>query len=162
MKVIYPGSFDPITYGHLDVIHRSAGLFDEVVVGVLVNTNKQSLFRLEERIEMIRELLYDCDNVVVEGFSGLLVDFVRLHEADGVVRGIREFSDFEIERQMAQINRSLYPKMETLFLAADGAHVHISASHAREVASWGGDVSTLVPPSVAKRLMEKYNTNGGK
>lgn len=160
MKIIYPGSFDPITYGHLDIIKRSAECFDEVVIGVLRNSSKKSLFTDAEKIEMIDELLYDYNNVTVKVFSGLLVDFVRNESADGVVRGLRELSDFEYERQMALLNKTLYPKMETIFLVADSKYSYISASYAREIASYGGDASGLVPPSVEKRLLNKFN--GGR
>lgn len=160
MKIIYPGSFDPITYGHLDIIKRSAECFDEVVIGVLRNSSKKSLFTDAEKIEMIDELLYDYNNVTVKVFSGLLVDFVRNESADGVVSGLRELSDFEYERQMALLNKTLYPKMETIFLVADSKYSYISASYAREIASYGGDASGLVPPSVEKRLLNKFN--GGR
>nr|WP_072514213.1 pantetheine-phosphate adenylyltransferase [Ndongobacter massiliensis] len=160
MKIVYPGSFDPVTIGHMDIIQRSAAIFDEVVVGVLTNTQKASLFSSTERIEMIEQLLYDYDNVSVQGFSGLLVDFVRLCGADGVVRGLREMTDFEYERQMALLNRSMFPQMETIFLVADSAYSYISSSYAREIAMWGGDVSRLVPPLVEEKLREKYSTGG--
>ena len=161
MKVIYPGSFDPITTGHLDIIKRSAEKFDTVIVGILKNTAKKSLFSTVEKIEMIEELLYDYDNVTVKDFSGLLVDFVRQEEADGVVRGLRELSDFETERQMALLNKSLYPKMETIFLVADSKYSYISASFVREIASFGGDISGLVPESVGIKVKHKYS-NGGE
>lgn len=157
MKIIYPGSFDPITYGHLDVIRRSIVLFDEVVIGVLNNPSKHSLFSVAEKIEMIEELLYDYEHVEVKSFSGMLVDFVRQENANGVVRGLREMTDFESERQMALLNRSLYDKTETIFLVADSKYSFISASYAREVASFHGDVSGLVPPNVEKRLKEKFS-----
>ncbi len=156
-KIIYPGSFDPVTYGHLDIIKRCAKLYDKVVIGVLKNLSKTALFDDHEKIEMLKELLYDYDNVEVKIFSGLLVDFVRLEQADGVVRGLRELSDYEYEKQMAILNRTLYPKMETIFLVADARYSYISASFAREVASFGGDVSKMVPPNVEKRLKEKFS-----
>lgn len=156
-KVIYPGSFDPITYGHLDIIKRSAEFFDEVVVGVLINKSKKSLFSLDEKIEMMEKLLYDYHNVTIQSFSGLLVDFVRQENANGVVRGLRELTDFEYERQMAILNQTLNPDMETIFLVADSKYSYISSSYAREIASYHGDVSGLVPPSVEKELIKKFN-----
>ena len=156
MKVIYPGSFDPVTNGHLDIIRRSACLFDEVIVGVLINQQKAGLFSIAERIEMLRDLLYDYENVTVEGFQGLLVDYVQEKQADGVVRGLRAISDYDYETQLALLNRSLQGHVETIFLVADPKYSFISATYAREIASWGGDVSQLVPPAVEKRLMEKY------
>ena len=160
MKIIYPGSFDPVTLGHLDIIRRSAKLFDEVVVGVLENGSKTSLFTRDEKIEMLEELLYDYDNVSVKSFSGLLVDFVRLERADGVVRGLRAVTDYEYEQQMATLNRALYEPLETIFLVADGRYDYVSSSFAREIARYGGDVSKLVPECVAVRLSNKFN--GGK
>lgn len=162
MKIIYPGSFDPITNGHLDIIRRSAELFDEVVISILINPSKKSLFSKDEKIEMIKELLYDSDydNVSVKSFSGLLVDFVKQEKADGVVRGLRELSDYENEKQMALLNKSLYSKAETIFLVADSKYSYISASFVREIASFGGDISGLVPVSVEKKVMEKYNNRG--
>lgn len=155
MKIIYPGTFDPVTHGHMDIISRSAMLFDEVVIGVLVNINKKTLFTEQERIEMIQELLYDYDNVTVKAFDGLLVDFVKAEDADGVVRGLRALSDYEYELQIALLNKSLYPKMETVFMVASSKYSHISSSFAKEIASWDGDTTGLVPESVAKRLKDK-------
>ena len=160
MKIIYPGSFDPVTIGHMDIITRSCELFDEVVIGILNNPSKKSLFTMDEKIEMIQELLYDYDNVIVKSFSGMLVDFFRIEEADAVVRGLRELSDFENEKQMALLNKALYPKMETIFLVADSKYSYISASYAREIASFGGDVSGLVTANVEKRLLQKYSHEG--
>lgn len=156
-RIIYPGSFDPVTFGHLDIIKRSAKVFEEVIVGVLTNKNKQGLFTVDEKIEMLTELLYDYDNVRIKTFSGLLVDFVKMEEADGVLRGLRALSDYQYEKQMALLNSSLYPGMETIFLVANPNYSFISASYARELASFGGDVSGLVPPSVEKRLRAKFN-----
>ena len=156
MKVIFPGSFDPVTKGHLNVIYRAANLFDTVVVGVLINQVKPALFTPQEKIEMIEELRYDYDNVVVKVFSGLLVDFVREEKADAIVRGIRNAEDFLYERQLSLLNHSLYPEMEEIFLFTDKNYSYVSSSFAREVASYGGDVSGMVTDNVAKRLREKF------
>jgi len=156
MKVVYPGSFDPVTNGHLDMIRRSASAFDEVVVGVLVNYSKNSLFTMDERIEMLEELLYDYSNVKVKKFSGLLVDFVLEEEADAVVRGLRAVSDYETELQMAHINKNLANnKLETLFMVSSPEYSFLSSSVVKEIASLGGDVSRLVPDCVNKKIQNK-------
>lgn len=156
MKVIFPGSFDPVTKGHLNLIYRAAKLFDEVIVAVLINQEKPPLFTPEERIEMIRELMYDYDNVSVKLFSGLLVDFVREEKADAVIRGLRTSQDFLYERQLSLLNHSLYSDMEEIFLFTDGKYSYVSSSFAREVASYGGDVSGMVTDNVAVRLRKKF------
>ena len=156
MKVIFPGSFDPVTKGHLNLIYRAAKLFDEVIVAVLINQEKPPLFTPEERIEMIRELMYDYDNVSVKLFSGLLVDFVREEKADAVIRGLRTSQDFLYERQLSLLNHSLYSDMEEIFLFTDGKYSYVSSSFAREVASYGRDVSGMVTENVAKRLRKKF------
>ena len=156
MKVIFPGSFDPVTKGHLNLIYRAAKLFDEVIVAVLINQEKPPLFTPEERIEMIRELMYDYDNVSVKLFSGLLVDFVREEKADAVIRGLRTSQDFLYERQLSLLNHSLYSDMEEIFLFTVGKYSYVSSSFAREVASYGGDVSGMVTENVAERLRKKF------
>lgn len=156
MKVIFPGSFNPVTKGHLNLIYRAAKLFDEVIVAVLINQEKPPLFTPEERIEMIRELMYDYDNVSVKLFSGLLVDFVREEKADAVIRGLRTSQDFLYERQLSLLNHSLYSDMEEIFLFTDGKYSYVSSSFAREVASYGGDVSGMVTENVAERLRKKF------
>lgn len=156
MKVIFPGSFDPVTKGHLNLIYRAAKLFDEVIVAVLINQEKPPLFTPEERIEMIRELMYDYDNVSVKLFSGLLVDFVREEKADAVIRGLRTSQDFLYERQLSLLNHSLYSDMEEIFLFTDGKYSYVSSSFAREVASYGGDVSGMVTDNVTERLRKKF------
>lgn len=156
MKVIFPGSFDPVTKGHLNLIYRAAKLFDEVIVAVLINQEKPPMFTPEERIEMIRELMYDYDNVSVKLFSGLLVDFVREEKADAVIRGLRTSQDFLYERQLSLLNHSLYSDMEEIFLFTDGKYSYVSSSFAREVASYGGDVSGMVTDNVAERLRKKF------
>jgi pantetheine-phosphate adenylyltransferase len=153
-KVVYPGTFDPITRGHEDVVRRAAGLFGEVVVAVAESRNG-TLFTLAERVAMAREVFADFANVRVEGFNGLLMDYVRAQDARVVLRGLRAVSDFEYEFQMAGMNRSLYPDVETVFLTPAEQYTFISASMVREVARFGGDVSKFVSPLVAEKLAEK-------
>ena len=155
IKVVYPGTFDPVTGGHEDLVRRAAALFDEVVVGVADSRGKRPFFSLVERVEMGREVLADCTNVKVEGFSGLLRDFVRKHGARVILRGLRAVSDFEYEFQMAGMNRNLYPDVEFLFLTPAEQYLFISASMVREIASLGGDVSKFVQPRVARALAAK-------
>ncbi|MBI1175385.1 MAG: pantetheine-phosphate adenylyltransferase [Sideroxydans sp.] len=154
IKVIYPGTFDPITRGHEDVVRRAAGLFGEVVVAV-AESRSGTLFSLEERVAMARDAFADFSNVRVEGFNGLLMDYVRTLGARVVLRGLRAVSDFEYEFQMAGMNRSLYPDVETVFLTPAEQYTFISASMVREVARFGGDVSKFVSPLVAEKLLEK-------
>lgn len=152
---VYPGSFDPITNGHLDVIKRAAALFDKVVVGILINQSKRPMFSLEERAEIIREILKDMPNVEVAYFSGLVVDFAREHGANVLIRGLRSAVDFEYEFQMAQINRDLAPEVDTLFLASDPSYSYISSSAVKELVSFQQDVTKYVPGYVIERLKEK-------
>jgi pantetheine-phosphate adenylyltransferase len=153
-RAVCPGSFDPVTRGHVDIIGRSAKLFDEVIVGVLMNQAKQGLFSLDERIEMLREATKELSNVRVESFQGLLVDFCRDQGAGIVVRGLRAVTDFDYELQMAQMNIHL-SGVETLFMPTNPTYSFIAASLVKEVAKWGGDVSTYVPEYVERRLDEK-------
>jgi pantetheine-phosphate adenylyltransferase len=153
-RVVCPGSFDPVTRGHLDIIGRSAKLFDEVIVGVLMNQAKKGLFDIEERLEMLRESTRDLPNVRVESFQGLLVEFCREQGAHVVVKGLRVASDFDYELQMAQMNIHL-SGVETLFMPTNPIYSFIASSLVREVAKWGGDVSTYVPEFVERRLAEK-------
>jgi len=155
IKVVYPGTFDPITRGHEDVVRRAAGLFGEVIVAV-AESRTQTLFTLEERVDMAREAFADFANVRVEGFHGLLMSFVQAQGARVVLRGLRAVSDFEYEFQLAGMNRNLYPEMETLFLTPAEQYTFISATMVREVARFGGDVSKFVSPLVATRLQQKY------
>ncbi|CAH1386300.1 pantetheine-phosphate adenylyltransferase [Candidatus Nitrotoga sp. M5] len=157
IKVVYPGTFDPITCGHEDVVRRAAGLFDEVVVAV-AESRSVTLFSLDERVAMAREIFADFVNVRVEGFSGLLMNYVRTQNARVVLRGLRAVSDFEYEFQMAGMNRSLHPDVETLFLTPAEHYTFISASMVREIARYGGDVSKFVSPLVAIKLTEKNLT----
>ncbi|MBI5006133.1 MAG: pantetheine-phosphate adenylyltransferase [Nitrosomonadales bacterium] len=153
-KVVYPGTFDPITRGHEDVVRRAAGLFDEVVVAVAAS-RAATLFTLEERVAMAREAFAGFDNVKVEGFDGLLMSYVRAQNARVVLRGLRAVSDFEYEFQMAGMNRTLHPDVETVFLTPAEQYTFISASIVREIARFGGDVSKFVSPSVAEKLKAK-------
>ena len=154
IKVVYPGTFDPITRGHEDVVRRAAGLFDEVIVAV-AESRAQTLFDLTGRVAMARQVFADFANVRVEGFSGLLMSFVQAQQARVVLRGLRAVSDFEYEFQLAGMNRNLYPEMETLFLTPAEKYTFISASMVREVARFGGDVSKFVSPLVAEKLKQK-------
>lgn len=154
IKVIYPGTFDPITRGHEDVVRRAAGLFGEVVVAVAASRSA-TLFTLDERVSMAKEVFSNFDNVRVEGFDCLLMSFVREQKARVVLRGLRAVSDFEYEFQMSGMNRSLHPDVETLFLTPAEQYTFISASMVREIARFGGDVSKFVSPSVAQKLIDK-------
>lgn len=157
IKVVYPGTFDPITRGHEDVVRRAAGLFDEVVVAVAASRTK-TLFSLEERVAMAREVFAGFTNVQVEGFDDLLMNYVRARNARVVLRGLRAVSDFEYEFQMAGMNRSLHPDVETVFLTPAEQYTFISASMVREIARFGGDIGKFVSPGVAARLAAKKLT----
>lgn len=149
-----PGSFDPVTHGHLDIIGRSSHLYDEVVVAVLINKSKASLFSVEERIDMLREVTSEYGNVRVDSFYGLLVDYCRSHEIPVVVKGLRAVSDFDYELQMAQMNHDL-AGVETMFMATNPTYSFLSSSLVKEVANFGGDVSGLVPAYVLERLLRR-------
>lgn len=155
VTAIYPGTFDPLTRGHEDLVRRASGLFGKLIVGVADSKNKRPFFDLEERLTIANEVLGHYPNVVVESFSGLLKDFVRRHEARVIVRGLRAVSDFEYEFQMAGMNRYLLPEVETLFLTPSDQYQFISGTIVREIALLGGDVSKFVFPSVEKWLKEK-------
>lgn len=152
---VYPGTFDPFTRGHEDLVRRASNIFDELIVGVAQSPNKRPFFALEERIEIAREVLGHYPNVRVEGFSGLLKDFVRKNGARVIVRGLRAVSDFEYEFQMAGMNRHLLPDVETLFMTPSDQYQFISGTIVREIAQLGGDVSKFVFPSVERWLQEK-------
>jgi pantetheine-phosphate adenylyltransferase len=157
-RAVCPGSFDPVTNGHLDIIRRAAGLFDEVTVGVLVNPNKQSLFSVDERITMLGDVVAGLDNVKVQAFEGLLVDFCRDHDIDAIVKGLRAVSDFDTELQMAQMNASL-SGVETVFVPTSPEWSFLASSLVKEVARFGGDVSGLVPSEVLTRLTERLGSS---
>jgi pantetheine-phosphate adenylyltransferase len=152
MVAIYPGTFDPVTNGHTDLVRRAACLFDRVVVGVSARSGKMPFFTLEERVELVRQALRDRDNVLVEGFDSLLVAFAEAQRAQVIVRGLRAVSDFEFEFQLAAMNRKLAPQLESLFLTPAEEYAFISSSLVREVALLGGDVTAFVDPAVAAAL----------
>ncbi|MDZ4799570.1 MAG: pantetheine-phosphate adenylyltransferase [Bryobacteraceae bacterium] len=154
---IYPGSFDPITNGHLDLIGRASRLVDQLVVSVLSNERKQPLFCVQERLEMVREVITPFPNVKVDSFEGLLVDFASKHNATLIVRGIRAISDYEYEWQMALMNRRLRPDIETMFLMAGEAYSYISSHIVKEVFRLGGGVSDLVPPQIEQHLKNRIH-----
>ena len=153
--VIYPGSFDPPTFGHLDVIKRAARLFDKVIVAVADNTEKKSMFTLTQRKLLLTTMVKDMKNVSTTTFSGLLVDFAEKQKASAIVRGLRAVSDFEFEFQMALMNRRLKEKIETIFMMPRGKYIYLSSRLVKEVAGLGGDVSEFVPPHVEKALVKK-------
>ena len=155
IKAVYPGTFDPITLGHQDLVRRASELFDKVVVGIAVSEAKRPFFQLDERIRLAREVLKPYRNVSVEGFRGLLMDFVRKQDAHVILRGLRAVSDFEYEFQMAGMNRNLYPDVETVFLTPAEQYQFISATIVREIATLGGDVSKFVQPIVARSLAQR-------
>ncbi len=154
-RAIYPGSFDPITFGHLDVIERAAVLFDEIIIAIADNEAKHPFFSAEERMDLIRQVLGDRSQIQVERLTGLLVDFAEAHQTHVVVRGLRAISDFEFEFQMALMNRRLHPHLETVFLTPKEDCTFISSRIVKEVARLGGDVRQFVPPQVVQALREK-------
>ena len=158
---IYPGSFDPVTYGHLDIIERSSKLFDRLVVGVLVNVQKVPMFSLEERVEMIKKETAHLPNVEVKGFSGLTVDFARENGAGFMIRGLRAVTDFEYELQLSHTNRELAPDVDTVFLTTGLKYGYISSSVTKEIAYFGGDITKFGPPAVEELIKEKL-ADGGK
>jgi pantetheine-phosphate adenylyltransferase len=151
-RAVCPGSFDPVTNGHVDVINRAAGLYDELIVAVLVNPGKAGLFDVDERMDLLRDAVAGLPNVRVDSFQGLLVDYCRAHDVPVIVKGLRAVSDFEYELQMAQMNREL-AGIETLFVPTAPQVGHLSSSLVKQIAQFGGDVSTLVPAAVHKRLL---------
>ena len=163
-RAICPGSFDPVTLGHLDIIQRAAGVVDELVVGVLINKSKQPLFTIEERVQMLKECTKDLPNVRVLSFDGLTVEFARSLRARIIVRGLRAVTDFEVEMQIAQTNRIVENGIETMFLTTSLEHAYLSSTIVREMASYGADVSNFVTPNVAERIAQKFaqgRTAGG-
>ena len=161
-KVVYPGTFDPLTAGHEDLVRRASFLFDEVVVAVADSRAKQTRFSLDERVGITTDVLKPFENVTVMGFQGLLMDFIQRQGAQIVLRGLRAVSDFEYEFQLAGMNRKLYPDVETLFLTPAEQYTFISATMVREIAVLGGDVSTFVNPIVLKYIRQKLSVSGAK
>ena len=157
---VYPGSFDPVTNGHLDVISRGAELFDKVIVGVLHNSTKSPLFSVEERVRILNEATKDLTNVEIVAFSGLSVDFARQCKAKVIIRGLRAITDFEYELQMSQTNQKLDPNIETMFLTTSIEYSYLSSTTVREIAAFGGDLTQFVPEAVALELEKKMNTKG--
>lgn len=155
---IYPGSFDPITLGHLDIIERSSKLVDKLIIGVLVNSSKSPLFSNEERVDLIKKATSHIPNVEVVSYYGLLVDFAKERQADILIRGLRAVTDFEYELQLAQINKKLYPQVETIFLATNVNYAYLSSSVVREVAKYGGDIKQFVPETIVQSVYDKYTT----
>ena len=160
LRAIYPGSFDPVTYGHMDIIIRSYKIVDELIVGVLCNKAKMPLFSVEERVKMLEEVTKDLKNVRIVPFDGLLVDFAAKMKADLIIRGLRAITDFEYELQMSQTNHKLAPNVETMFLTTSIEYSYLSSTTVREIAAFGGDLSQFVPEAVAVELVKKMSTKG--
>ncbi len=152
---ICPGSFDPVTYGHLDIIRRAAQLFDRVIVVVMTNSAKQPAFTKEERMDFLRRATGGLPNVVVDSYGGLLAEYARQHKADVIVKGLRAMSDFEYEFQMALTNRKLYPEAETVFLTTTAEHMYLSSSLVKQVAGFGGDITGFVPACIMPDILKK-------
>jgi pantetheine-phosphate adenylyltransferase len=155
-KALYPGTFDPVTNGHLDILLRACELFDEVIVGVATDNNKSTLFTLEERIRLIQEAIPTFNNVSVQGYHGLTTEFAKKCGAHTIVRGLRAIADFEYELQLALMNKELAPEIETIFLMTQSKNLFISSSAIKQVAALGTDISAFVPPHVEKALLHKY------
>ncbi|MDO5062242.1 MAG: pantetheine-phosphate adenylyltransferase [Peptostreptococcaceae bacterium] len=155
-KAVYPGSFDPLTNGHMDIIRRAAKLYEEVTVAVLVNTTKSGLFTFEERVELIENEIKDLPNVKVDSFVGLLVDYCKNNDIDVIIRGLRAISDYEYEMQIAQMNRTLNPEVETVFMMTNTKYSFLSSSIVKEVARFGGNIKEIVPALVQEKLKSKY------
>ncbi len=156
-KAVYPGSFDPVTLGHLDIIERTSKMFDKVIIGVLNNKSKSPLFSVEERVNMLKEVTADLPNVEVQSFAGLLIDFVRSNDAQVIVRGLRAITDFEYELQMAQTNRVIAPELDTIFLTTNLKYSYLSSSIVKEIAEFDGEISGFLHPLVAKRVKDKLD-----
>lgn len=158
-RAIYPGSFDPVTNGHLEIIKRAANLFDELIVLASTNPNKRTVFDLNQRATMLAIVCKDIPNVKVEGYSGLIVDYFKDHECDVIVKGLRAVTDFEAEFQMAHINKNLYSKAETMFLCADNETTYLSSSMVKQIASFGGDIRSYVPECIRKFVEKRLSNN---
>lgn len=156
IRAVYPGSFDPITNGHIYIAERAASLFDELILGILVNPQKQGTFSIEERQAMAREALSHIPNIKVKSFEGLLVEFMRREQSRIAIRGLRALSDFEYEFQLSLMNRQLAPEIETLFIVTDARYSYLSSRAVKEVFHFGGAVRDMVPPGVFRRLRERF------
>lgn len=156
MKVIYPGSFDPVTYGHLDIIERCSNKFDTVIIAVLNNIQKEGFFSVDERITLLKETTKRFPNVEIDTFSGLLTDYAKKKGCSAVIRGLRAVSDFEYEMQMALVNKKIYKDMETLFMVSNAEHVYLSSSIVKEVSYYGGEIACFVPKVVEDALINKF------
>jgi pantetheine-phosphate adenylyltransferase len=154
---VYPGSFDPVTFGHLDIVERGARIFDKVIIAVMVNPHKNPLFSVEERKELIRRAVEHIPNVEVDSFPGLLVNYVQKKNASVIIKGLRAVSDFESELQMASMNKHMYNDAETFFLPTSSKYSHLSSSIIKEIARHGGPISDFVPPHVEQAIREKYS-----
>ncbi|HIT07451.1 MAG TPA: pantetheine-phosphate adenylyltransferase [Candidatus Scybalocola faecipullorum] len=154
---IYPGSFDPVTFGHIDIIKRASAMVDKLIIGVLRNSAKTPLFSVEERVNMLREVTEGIDNIEIQSFDGLLIDFAKSVDAHIIVRGLRAVTDFEYELQLAQTNKAVYPDIDTLFLVTSVVYSYLSSSVVREIASYNGDISKFVPECVTEKLKEKFD-----
>lgn len=155
-RAIYPGTFDPVTFGHLDIIERSSKIFDEIIVGILINNSKSPVFSVEQRVAMMREAVERFPNVRVMSFSGLLIDFAKEQQAGFIVRGLRAVTDFEYELQMTQTNKVIAPEIDTIFLTTSLKYSYLSSSTVKELVSFGADISRFVPEHVREQLIEKY------
>lgn len=162
ITAVCPGSFDPVTYGHLDIIRRAAGLFDRVIVVVMANSVKHSLFTQEERVELLQRVTSGLDNVEVDSYGGLLAEYARLKHAQAIVKGLRALSDFEYEFQMALTNRKLNPEAETVFLTTTAEHMYLSSSLVKEVAALGGDITGFVPACIVPDIMDKIRKDAAQ
>ncbi|MDI2028561.1 pantetheine-phosphate adenylyltransferase [Saccharopolyspora sp. TS4A08] len=158
-RAVCPGSYDPVTNGHLDIIERASGLFDEVVVAVLINKSKKGLFSVDERLDMLREVTAPWPNVRIDSWHGLLVDYCKANEIGAIVKGLRAVSDFDYELQMAQMNQQL-SGVETMFMSTNPLYSFLASSLVKEVATYGGDVSNLLPATIEQRLRERLAENG--
>lgn len=156
---VYPGSFDPITYGHVDIIERASRIFDKLIVAVVTNPSKKPLFSMEERIDMIREAVKHINNVEVDGFDGLLVNYLREKKIDVVIRGMRAITDFDYEFQMALTNRKLNKNVEIVFLLSDSKYLYLTSRMVKEIASFGGCIRGMVPPHVEEMLFKKLKVS---
>lgn len=161
-KAVYPGSFDPVTLGHFDIIERSAKMVDHLIVGVLNNNSKSPLFSVEERVNMLEEITAGLPNVEIQSFGGLLIDFVRQNQAQFVVRGLRAITDFEYELQLAQTNRVIAPEVDTLFLTTNLKYSYLSSSTVKEIAMFHGNIDPFLHPMVAEKVREKFGDSQNK